>query len=132
MRTYLDSGVLFWAWRGQEEEHRKAMEIINDPDREFVSGVFLKLETLPKATYFQIEEERSLYQGFFNLCVELVDGSTALCRRALSEAERKGLGAIDTLHIESALEAGAEEIVTTEKPEKAIHRTDRIRIRSIA
>jgi hypothetical protein len=51
IRTYLDAGVLISAARGKAPLATKALDILDDPNRQFVSSVFLKLEVLPKAVY---------------------------------------------------------------------------------
>lgn len=50
-RTYVDAGVLIAAARGKDDVAVKAIQILDDPDREFVSSPFLRLEVLPKAVY---------------------------------------------------------------------------------
>lgn len=65
-RTYLDSGVLIAAIRGVEPIAQKALEILDDPDREFVSSMFVKLEVLPKAVYHKQTIEQEFYTTFFN------------------------------------------------------------------
>jgi hypothetical protein len=42
-KTYLDAGVPIAAVRGRDEVGARAMQVLNDPDREFVSSAFLKL-----------------------------------------------------------------------------------------
>lgn len=61
--TYLDTGVLFVAWRGSFSE--QALDIINDPAREFVGSDFLKLETMPKAVYTKNSGEQNFYLSYF-------------------------------------------------------------------
>lgn len=50
-RTFIDSGVLIAAARGRSEQSKRAMQILDDPSREFVSSPFVKLEILPKAIF---------------------------------------------------------------------------------
>lgn len=47
-RTFLDSGVLMAAARGTDDTALLALQILDDPDRKFVSSFFVKLEVLPK------------------------------------------------------------------------------------
>ncbi len=65
-RTYIDSGVLIAAIRGIEPIAQKALEILDDPDREFVSSMFVKLEVLPKAAYHKQTLEQEFYTTFFD------------------------------------------------------------------
>jgi hypothetical protein len=64
-RTFLDSGVLIAAARGIDDTALQALQILDDPDREFVSSIFVKLEVLPKAIYNGFREEAAFYQSFF-------------------------------------------------------------------
>jgi hypothetical protein len=50
-RTFLDTGVLIAAARGQDVASIAALNILDDQSREFVSSPFVKLEVLPKAVY---------------------------------------------------------------------------------
>jgi hypothetical protein len=84
IKTFIDSGVLIAAARGQGAISLRAVEILDDPNREFVSSPFLKLEVLPKAIYNQRKDETR-----------------------------------------------ATELITTEKPDKSIHRTRSIQVISI-
>jgi predicted nucleic acid-binding protein len=47
------------------------------------------------------------------------------------EARESGLGAMDALHVAAAVLAGATELITDEKPDKSIHRTQSIKVISI-
>lgn len=51
---------------------------------------------------------------------------------AFHEACRFGLSAIDALHVAAALSVNAEELITTEKPSKPMHRVTKIKVISIA
>jgi hypothetical protein len=47
--TFVDSGVLIAAARGADEVARRAMTVLDDPDRTFASSALVRLEVLPKA-----------------------------------------------------------------------------------
>lgn len=64
-RTYLDTGVLFAAFRGEPYTRIRALTVLNDPAREFVASDYLMLETLPKATFFGNQREREFLRGVF-------------------------------------------------------------------
>jgi hypothetical protein len=51
---------------------------------------------------------------------------------AFKEACDSGLAALDALHVISAVHVDAEELVTTERLDKPIHRTRLIKVVSIA
>jgi len=131
-RTFLDSGVLIAAARGTDDNALLALQILDDPDRKFVSSVFVKLEVLPKAIYNGFREEAAFYQSFFENDVEIwVSLSDELAELAQQQAEKFGLSALDSLHVAAAISAGADEFVTTEKPGKPLHRVRDFRIISV-
>lgn len=47
--TYVDSGVLIAFARGDQSAARRYLAVLEDPTRSFVTGVFLRLEVVPKA-----------------------------------------------------------------------------------
>lgn len=130
-RTYVDAGVLIAAARGTEAVSGRAMAILVDPDREFVSSIFAKLEVLPKPTYFKNQAEVDFYEAFFAAVTAWADPIEEITAAAYQEACDLGLAALDALHLAAARAVGATEFVTTEKPDKPIHRATSISIVSI-
>jgi hypothetical protein len=57
MKTYIDSGVLIAAFRINGEVGQRAIQALDDPNREFASSIFVQLEVLPKAIYNQQPQE---------------------------------------------------------------------------
>jgi len=45
--TFVDAGVLIAASRGGSEQSARAMEILDDPEREFAASFFLRLTRRP-------------------------------------------------------------------------------------
>jgi predicted nucleic acid-binding protein len=131
MRTYIDSGVLITAARGNAFLSAPAIEILTDVTREFVSSEWVRLEVLPKARYFQRQSEVSFYDVFFGRVSIWAPFEPELLTTALEEATRSGLSAVDAIHIVLAATSGCEELITSEKTTSAIHRTGRVRIVSI-
>lgn len=131
-RTFLDSGVLIAAARGTDDTALLALQILDEPDRKFVSSIFVKLEVFPKAIYNGFMEEAAFYQSFFENDVEIwVSLSDGLAELAQQQAEKFGLSALDSLHVAAAISAGADEFVTTEKLGKPLHRVRDFRIISV-
>ncbi|MEQ8468038.1 type II toxin-antitoxin system VapC family toxin [Coleofasciculus sp. E1-EBD-02] len=131
-RTFIDTGVLIAAARGQNDVAVRAMAILDDPNREFASSLFVKLEVLPKAIYNQKTLEAAFYQAFFDGVTHWAKLEESLIANAFQEACQLGLSAIDALHVAAALSVNAEELITTEKPSKPIHRVTKIKVISIA
>jgi len=66
IRTFIDSGVLIQAVRGEEKIADKALQILEDTNREFASSIFLKMEVLPKAIYQKQSREVKFYEEYFD------------------------------------------------------------------
>jgi predicted nucleic acid-binding protein len=130
-RTYVDTPVLFAAARGTPELYERAMAVLDDPEREFVSSIFLLLEVLPVPSFNGRATEVDFYRDYFAACTQHVDASRELCDAALQEALRYGMGACDALHVESAVVANAAELITAEGPSTSLHRTQRLPIVTI-
>ena len=129
--TFVDSGVLIAAARGEDQVARRAMEVLDDTRRTFISSDFVRLEVLPKAAYNRFDEEAEFYRAFFDSVETWAELDRVLVRRAFEAATEWGLSAVDALHVASAVSAGAEELVTSEKPQKPLFRVTSIRVRSI-
>jgi predicted nucleic acid-binding protein len=131
IRTFTDAGALIAAGRGNEQVTLQALAILDDPDREFISSIFLEMEVVPKALYHQRSAEVEAYSAHFARVVQRVEFTTELVVEAYSLAVRYGLASLDALHIAAALSAGAEEFVTTEKPGKPLYRVPGLTIVSL-
>lgn len=131
-RTYIDSGVLIAVARTSEEMMEKALEILDARDRIMVSSDFVKLEVLSKAIYHRQQEEIQFYQGFFASCSVWAEDLTLIVQLAQDIASQYGLGALDALHVGSAISVSADELITTEKLSKPIHRVREVQVISIA
>lgn len=129
---YLDAGVLIGAARGDAEVALHAFEIINDPDASFSSSVFVQLETIPKATYNKKQFELQFYEKFFASVSVWAEPNDELTAVALREGSDFGLGAMDALHVASAIVTKSQELVTSESQTKPIHRAKRIDVLTIA
>lgn len=131
-RTFVDAGVLIAAATGRDPIVRPAaIAILDDPGRAFLSSAFVRLEVLPKAIYNRKPDEAAFYEAFFVDVAAWAEALDEVVTAAATEAERHGLGALDALHVAAAVALGAEELVTTERPEKPIHRTTSVRVVSI-
>lgn len=121
MLTYLDSNVLVQAATGANRAIQlRALAIITDPNRQFVSTLFSRMEVIPLAIHFGRAKERLFYETFFRrvqIWVEpediYIDAFQLACHHAL--------GALDALHLAAANYASAE-FVSAEKPTKPLYR----------
>jgi predicted nucleic acid-binding protein len=129
--TFVDAGVLIAAARGRTGVSAPAMAILDDPDRTFASSEFIRLEVLPKALFNRKSKEAEFYSSFFQAVTHWPDSTDAVVRHPYDMAVRFGLAALDALHVAAALSVGAEELITTEKRSKPLHRTTGILERSV-
>jgi len=129
--TFIDAGVLIAAARGTDWVAVRANQVLDDPQRSFASSPFLRLEVLPKATFHKNLGEASFYEAFFAIVERWAEPDSALANSAHALASRFGLSALDALHVAAALAVGADELLTTERTQKPIHRVTEIRVRSL-
>ncbi|MFB2838068.1 type II toxin-antitoxin system VapC family toxin [Floridanema evergladense] len=130
-RTFIDAGVLVAAARGVGDISEKALEILQDSEREFASSIFIKLEVLPKAIYNRQTDEAEFYETFFSAVTYWANDVERIIEEAYRIACTYGLASMDSLHVAAALLVGAEELVTTEKPTKPMYRVTGIQVISI-
>jgi len=129
-RTYIDTSVLIAAFKGKDELGRRALEVLDDPERALVVSDAVRLESLPKARYNKQDSEAAFYEAVFNKADNYPWDSTAL-QNAHPVAERHGIAAMDAIHVALAIAAGVDEFVTAEKPNKPVFRVQAISIHSI-
>lgn len=129
--TFIDSGVLIAAARGEGAIAERALVILEAPHRKFASSIFLKLEVLPKAIYNNQTSEVRFYEEYFDAVSYWATDIDQIVQSAYREVSESGLGAMDALHVAAAVSVGAVEFITNEKPEKSIHRTKSIQMISI-
>ena len=114
-RTYLDTSVLIEAFQGKNDAAVRALEVLDDPERQFVVSDFLRLEVLPKPTFLHRTEEVQFMRTFFEHAEEDVPSSKEVTGYALDLAAKYDMGAMDALHVGTALMADVDELVTLEK-----------------
>jgi hypothetical protein len=129
--TYIDSGVLIAAARGDSKLSPLALRFLADPNREYITSDYVRLEVLPKAIFHQRHEEEEFYNEFFGFNARTIPTSVALLEYALNEGCNTGIQGLDAIHIACAVFAGAEEFITSEKITRPIHRTKLVKVISI-
>ena len=124
--------MLIAAARGSGKLGHRAVTVISAiSSREFVSSDYVRMEIVPKPTFFGRVAEVRFYEEFFATVTTWVTFEKAHLESAFEEACRSGLSWVDAVHVVIAELSGCEELVTSEKPTSAIHRTSCIRIVSI-
>lgn len=119
-KTYIDSGVLIAAFRGEDDIAVRALEILDDSNREFVSSEFVKLEVLPKPIHGKRQDEVDFYEAFFKQVAYWAQPLDEVVDVGLQQAKLHGLSAVDALHVAAALITRADDLITTEKATKPI------------
>ena len=129
--TYLDASVLIAAARGTDDVHKKAMEILDAPDREFTASEFLRLEVLPKPLFNKYVAEAEFYKAYFDTVEKWADDFEAVIPDSYKQAVNYGLSALDALHVASAIATGTDELITVEKRTKPLARVSTVKVISI-
>ena len=130
MKTFCDSGVLLTAWK-RGEHHERAVSLLADDARDFVTCDNVRLELLPKPAFEKRHAEIEFYHEHFQNVSACEPFSEALGQAALTLAKKYGLSAGDALNLASAIRLGADEFVTSELPGKPMFRVAGIKIRSL-
>jgi hypothetical protein len=65
IRTFFDSGVLIAGAKGIPAERAKALDMLRDPGRQFLTSPFLHLEVVPKAVFNKKRLEERFYEIYF-------------------------------------------------------------------
>jgi predicted nucleic acid-binding protein len=128
--TFIDSGVLITAWKGKER--LKALAILSDESRTFVSSQLVRLEVLPKARYHKQQFELALYDEHFRIVTREEPLSASLAEDALELASKYGLAAADALNLAAAIRLGASQFITTEQRTKPMFRVTEIEVISVS
>lgn len=130
MKTFLDAGVLISAWK-RGENHLRAVSIMQDETREFVTCENVLLEVLPKPVFEKRRAEVDFYNNHFSEASAAEPFSAELGKSALSLAKKHGLAAGDALNLASAIRQGADEFITSELPGKPMFRVPGIKVISL-
>jgi len=81
-RTYIDANVVIAAARGDDALASRALTYLEDPQRTFVSSIFVRLEVLPKAAYLKRSDEAACYTTFVDSVRARAPVSNALLEHA--------------------------------------------------
>jgi predicted nucleic acid-binding protein len=129
-RTYLDANVLIAAWNGDAEARAWAGAVLDDPDRLLVVSDYVRLEVVPKPRFRRCDSEVLFMEAILAAAERFPVGATTITR-ALALAERHDLQPMDALHLAAADQAGVDELVTMERPEKPLCRQTEVPVVSL-
>lgn len=130
-RTYVDANVLIAAFQGEELVARRALQVLDDPNRKLVVSDYLRLEVLPKPIFHKKQEEIDFMQAILDGASKNVATSPELTGEAVALASKYDLTPIDALHIGAAAISGVDELGTMEKPTKPMCRVTEVKVISI-
>jgi predicted nucleic acid-binding protein len=122
---------LIYAAKGTSVPAERALPFLFDPEREYVTSDYVRLEVIPQATYNKRDDEVAFYETFFRTAIRHIPTSKSLLDLAVELGCMTGVTGIDAIHVACAIFAGAEELVTAERLTKPIHRTTAIKVVSI-
>jgi predicted nucleic acid-binding protein len=131
LRTYVDAGVLIAAARGTQPLAGRALTLLEDPSREFITSDYLRMEIVPKPTYHRVIEELAFYDEFFRSASTVLPFDAELLNRSFEEACRLGLSAFDAIHLTAAVASGCEEFLTSERMTSPLFRATAVKIVSL-
>jgi hypothetical protein len=114
--TFVDTGVLIAAARGDEEASAAAFAVLDDPEREFASSDFVRLEAIGHTMREGYVEQLHYYLEFFKGVSFWATDLKAVVDKAIGECMSTPIDSMDALHVAAAVLVGADELVTTEKP----------------
>jgi predicted nucleic acid-binding protein len=121
-RSFVDSGVLIAAARGNSDRTERALAALSEVEQVFLSSIFIKLEVLPQAICYKQQAEINFYEFFFSNVIAWATDLEPLAQTAYGLAYTYGLSSLDTLNIAAAIALNADEFITTEKPTKPLYR----------
>lgn len=120
--SFIDSGILIAAARGNSPRAQLALDILADSDRVFGSSIFIKLEVLPKSVCYKQTLESEFYEAFFQGVTHWMSELETLTQSAYQLACTYGLSGLDALNVAAAILLEADEFITTEKSTKPMYR----------
>lgn len=132
IRTVLDSCVLRTAFEGEEGDiNKRALSVLDDTDREFIAVDFIALETIPKPTFYNRQDQVLIFSTFFTEAPHRAEVSTKVTKLAIELASEYDIQPMDALIVSSAIISGADELITMEKPTKPMFKVKAVKVISL-
>ena len=132
IRTYVDSSVLIAAAAQRGPLVPESLAILDDPQRRFLASLFVELEVYPAARRNRRTSEVSFFDEFFqDALYPRARDYERCCERVVELLTDYPISPLDALHVAMAIELGADELVTAEKPGKGITKTGLIDVVSL-
>jgi len=118
---------LITGYNGRPGPRERALAILEDTNRVFLSSPFVRHECCPKALFNKRYLEYRFYREYFQRAAMFNDVRLIL-ERASREAAHSGVSAMDSLHLAAAHLLRADEFLTIENPRKSICRSRLVKV----
>jgi predicted nucleic acid-binding protein len=129
-KIYIDSCVLMLALKAAEDDvARRAIAEISQEGIEYVFSPLVELEVLPQPMKHKAEQV-AFYEEWFKIASR-VWYDEAVHKIAIDQASQYSIAPMDAAHVATAIIAGADELVTAEKPTKPMFSSREMSVRSI-
>lgn len=129
-RVFIDSDILIAAIRGEHYLRECALAVLSEPNLEFWYSPLLQLEATLQPAHHKRELELAFLDEYFKSanCMGNLNNIYAV---AYPDAAKHGIGVLDACHVAAAHLAKCQLLVTLERPNKPMFRTDLVRVVSI-
>lgn len=131
IRTYLDTNVLIGAAVGKLATSQRAINILSDKNRVFVSSLFSKMETLPVPMRRGDRYEENFYLTFYLGVIEWATDLENIINSAITLSGNTNIDILDACHLVAANSLRADEFITAEKPSSPIVKYTGIKVSTI-
>jgi predicted nucleic acid-binding protein len=130
-RTFVDACVLIAAFQGKDDISWKALEVLDDPEREFVVSDYLRLEVLPKPRFQRRQEEVEFMEAFFAAASCDIRPAPLITGQAIDIASVYDVHPLDSLHASVAVYAKVDEFITLENETKPLFRVKGLTVKPL-
>jgi hypothetical protein len=86
--TYIDSCVLLYAAQGTAILAERALRFLFDPEREYATSDYVRLELVPHARYHKRQAEVEFYETFFQSAIKHIPTSKTIHPKAPLNSDR--------------------------------------------
>lgn len=127
IRTYCDACILIAASKYSDDKYLK---LLDDPNRELASSIFVKLETIPKPHFLGFNDQVIFLQTVFETVTiwPSEDDLGLITNNSLELAKKYDLNAVDALHVASAIHLGCHEMFSIEKDTKPMYKVTELKV----
>ena len=130
IRTFVDTGVLILFARVDVRDQLRVMPFMYDPQRRFVVSPFVELELLPTPMRTGRADQLKFYREFLTKAEWIVD-LKKIVEETFEVLLETSMPLADALHVGAASAADCDELLTAERPGRAMFANRRVKVVSI-